>query len=367
MRSFRIARVLGVDVIGDPSLLVLGVLLSWVIYLELRLPQTGASQSGALVGAVIGGVVFLGTVLAHEVSHTAVAQRRGHTVKQIRLMIFGGASELEDKEMTPQTELVVAIVGPVTSAVLGGAFVLLSVAFSGSAAVAGGSRFVGLANLALAVFNLLPGLPLDGGRVVRAIWWLRTGDRDRATRMALQSGRLVGLALVGVGAYLTLRGNVGLGVWVLFVGWFLTRMAAQSTRAHQLEMVTRDRSVADLMRPVSESVPGSLSVADAIELHQIGPSMRPGVVEVDGRVVGIFGQAEIDAVGPVWRAATNVVSAMTRIGPADVVDVSTPLIEALQREAGGTRLIVATENGRVVGLIGHTEIGELLRFNRVDS
>lgn len=362
MRLFRIARVFGVEVVGDASLLALGALLSWVIYLELRLPVYDATSTVALVGALLGGVVFLATVLAHEVSHTAVALRRGLTVKRIRLMIFGGASELGEESMTPQTEFAVAVVGPVTSALLGGAILALSSLFPGANAIGGALRFIGLANLALAVFNLLPGLPLDGGRILRSILWRRTGDQDRATRGALQSGRFAGLVLIGFGAYLLLRPGTGpIGIWVIVVGWFLTRMAASSARGYRLRVATRDRTVGDLMRPVHEAVPSATTVAVALDLYQVGPRLRTLVVESGGRIVGVLGQAEVDNVHPESRATTEVGSAMTRIGPADVVDVGTPLIDALQREAGATRHMVATKDGVVVGLIGHTEIAELLR------
>ncbi len=362
MRPFRITRVLGVEVIGDTSLIALGVLLSWVIYLELRLPDSAASPTEALIGAALGGVLFLGTVLAHEVSHTAVAQRRGVVVKRIRLMVFGGASEIDEADMTPQTELAVAIVGPITSAALGGLLLALSSALSGSPAIGGALRFVGLANLVLAVFNLLPGLPLDGGRVLRSILWRRTGHRDRSTRTALRVGRYVGLALVGVGGFLVLRTAPAVGIWVILVGWFLTRMAAASTQSHRLEAATRGRTVGQLMRPITESVPGSMSVAAAIEMYQVGPRLRTLVVSVDGRIVGIVGQLEVDRVDPAARRETTAADAMTPIGPADVVDVNTTLLDALQREAGAARHIVATSDGRVVGLIGHAEIAELLEL-----
>jgi Zn-dependent protease len=320
------------------------------------------SQTEALVGAGLGGILFLGTVLAHEVSHTAVAQRRGVVVKQIRLMIFGGAAELEEDNMSPQTELAVAIVGPLTSAVLGGLFLAVGSALTGTAAFGDALRFVGIANLVLAVFNLMPGLPLDGGRVLRSILWRRTGDRDRATSTALRVGRFVGLALIGTGGFLVLRTGTPLSIWVILVGWFLMRMSTASTRTHRLEAATRGRNVGQLMRPITESVPGSMSVADAIDMFQMGPRLRTLVVSVDDRIVGILGQLEVDRVDPVARSTTTVMAAMTRIGPADVVDVGTTLIDALQRDAGAARHIVATSEGRVVGLIGHAEIADLLQF-----
>lgn len=359
MRWFRIARVFGVDVVGDASLIALGTLLSWVIYLELRLPGQGNSSIAALVGAAVGGVLFLATVLAHELSHTAVAQRRGHTVKRIRLMVFGGASELEDDSMSAATEAAVAIVGPVTSAILGGGLIAFGLAVDG--ALGGAARFVGLANLALAVFNLLPGLPLDGGRVLRAMLWRITGDRDRATHLALQSGRYVGLVLVGVGVFLAIRSMTSIvGIWVVFVGWFLTRMAATAGRGHRLDIATRGKTVGDAMRRVHESVAGSLTVAEALDLHQIGPTLRALVVEAGGRAVGILGQFEVDQIAPELRGTTPVGAAMTRIGPADVADIDTKLMTALQRDAGATRHIVVTEGGRVVGLISGAEVADLL-------
>lgn len=359
MRPFRFARILGVDVIGDASLFGLALLLSWVLYLELSAPSGDLASGPAVVGALVGGVLFIATVLAHEISHTAVAQRRGLEVTRIRLMIFGGASELAEEATSPETEAVVAVVGPVTSAVLGGVFF----AVSGLLPEALGSplRFVGLANIALAGFNILPGLPLDGGRVLRAILWRATGDRDRATRMALASGRFFGLGMVVVGAYLmTLTGLAPAGIWVILVGWFLTRMVAAADRSHRLEVATRDQLVADVMRPVTESVSGSKTVTEAADLHQVGPRLRTLVVEVAGRVVGTLGQREVDGVEAELRDYTQVGAAMTRIGPADVVAVDERLMKALQREDRTNRHMVVVADGRVVGLIGPKEIGEVL-------
>ncbi|NND04300.1 MAG: site-2 protease family protein [Acidimicrobiia bacterium] len=365
MRPFRIVRILGVDVVGDASLVALGLLLSWVIYLELSLPDIAVSGTTAFLGALVGGVIFLATVLAHEVSHTAVAQQRGLEVRRIRLMIFGGASELQEEAASPATEAAVAIVGPLTSALIGAGLVALAGQLGGVAE--GVLRFVGLANLALAVFNILPGMPLDGGRVLRALLWQLTGDRDKATRLALQSGRLFGLGLIGVGAYLALRSNTGaIGIWVAFVGWFMTRMAASSARSHRLELATRNKTVGDVMRSVTEAVAGSGTVAEAVDLHQIGPRLRTLVVEVGGRVVGLLGHSEVEAIPEEQRVATQVGAAMTRIGPADVLDIETGLSEALQSEAGATRHIVVTEQGRVVGIIGGPEIALLFDRDEAD-
>ncbi len=290
-----------------------------------------------------------------------MAQRRGLTVKRIRLMIFGGASEIEEVDMAHSTEFAVAVVGPAMSAALGWLLLAGAAIFSESPAAYGVLRFVGLANLALAGFNLLPGLPLDGGRVLRAVLWRRTGDRDRATRMALSAGRVAGLVLVGVGVYLISVGSGAVGIWVILVGWFLTRMALSSARGHRFDVATRGRRVGELMRPITESVPGSMTVADAIDMYQIGPRLRTLVVSIDDRIVGILGQLEVDRIATAQRKYTTVAAAMTRIGPADVVDVDTTLSEALRREAGATRHIVVTSGDRVVGLIGHAEIAELLR------
>jgi hypothetical protein len=138
-------------------------------------------------------------------------------------------------------------------------------------------------------------------------------------------------------------------------------MAAASARGHRLEVATRDRSVGDLMRPIFEAVPAGTTVATAIDLYQVGPRMRTQAVEDGGRVVGILGQVEIDAVEPGQRDSTRVGAAMTRIGPGDVLESTTPLLKALQRPAGSTRHIIVTIDNRVVGLIGAPEVGELLR------
>jgi Zn-dependent protease len=214
-------RVGGVDIRVDGSWLVIAALVTWSFWAKFH----------SIAMAVVAAVLFFGSVLAHEMAHALEARHRGIEVRSITLYLFGGATEMASEVRRPGDEFAVTAVGPWTSLVLGCAFGLIAFAADrkGGSASGVGQVAVLLAwvNIVLAFFNLLPGAPLDGGRILDSVVWRVTGDRARARRISTSAGRILGSALIILGIAMSLFLSDGLyqGVWLALIGWFLMQAA----------------------------------------------------------------------------------------------------------------------------------------------
>lgn len=312
------------------------------------------------MGAVIGGAVFFGSVFLHELAHSLFAIRRGLTVNRIRLFIFGGVSEIEEEAENPSDEFVVTLAGPVASLVIGAVFLLVGWPLSAIAEMPGRVALVlGFANLSIAVFNLLPGLPLDGGRILRALVWRRTGDRSRATRLAVTTGRGLGILLALVGAALVFLVGDFSALWFMAIGWFLYEAASTSALQERFFSRIEGVSVGDMMRRTEFAIEGDDTVAEALAMHGWGDRLRAMPVAVAGRVLGIFGTREVVSVDESARAGTLVRDAMTTIGPRDIVSAETTLREALTSGESPSGVLVVVDGGEVVGLLTAEELSDL--------
>jgi Zn-dependent protease/predicted transcriptional regulator len=367
-RGFRLGSVFGVEVIADLSLFIIATLLTWSLYADLDHAFPGAGSDVLLITALIGGVLFFGSIFVHELSHSLVAIRRGFTVRRIRLFIFGGVSEIENDAESPSDELAVTLAGPAASLLLGILFTAVGWPLRALWEIPARVGLVlGFANLSIAVFNLLPGLPLDGGRMLRALVWRRSGDRAKATRLAVTTGRILGIGLAVTGAALVLFVGDIASIWFIAVGWFLYEAASTSDLQEKFMARIAKLTVGDVMRRTHMAIDGDSTVAQALELHGWGDKLRALPVALDRRVVGVFGSTEVASVDKRVRTATLVRDAMTTIGPDDVVPVDMDLRRAL---APGERIgavLVVVDGGEVVGLVTTEEISAIfadLRKNR---
>lgn len=231
-----IGRIFGIRVRVDPSWLVIFFLILWTFAFGVfprRHPDLSMAAHVAM--GVAGTALFFGSILVHELAHSLVSKARGIPVPAITLFIFGGMSHTEREAETPFDEFLIAVVGPLSSFLLAGAFwgvAALGGQTGGAGAVSGVAGYLAAVNLVLAIFNLVPGFPLDGGRIFRAAAWKWTGDMTRATRMAATGGRIVGFLLIGLGILEIVLGALAGGLWLIFIGWFLRQAAEASYRAH---------------------------------------------------------------------------------------------------------------------------------------
>jgi Zn-dependent protease/CBS domain-containing protein len=310
------------------------------------------------LAGVAGAVALVGSLLAHELAHATVAARRGLRVRRITLWLLGGASELEHQPARPGDEVRIALAGPVLSLLLGGAFAGLAWAamvVGVHPLITATLSWLGTVNIMLGAFNLFPGAPLDGGRILHGLIWWRSGDRERATRRATGSGQVLGALLAGIGVLLALNGRWD-GLWLILLGWYLTGAAvverAQAVAEHRLAGLR----VADVMRAEPTLAPAWWTVSALAEMLE----SRPGaarqrvfpVVDVEGRAVGLVGLAELAAVQPAARAGTALQRVARPIPSGLVAGPADALTDVLTRPlVAGRTLLVVEQDGRVVGVV----------------
>ncbi len=356
-RGAPLARIYGIPIVVDASWVIIAVLATWVLFGELWLGRGDAGAGVVLVLAVVGALAFFASLLAHELSHSVVAVRRGLRVRRIRLFVFGGVSEIEQEAGSPRDELAITVAGPALSLALAGVFLLAALAVPARAGAFDRLlEILAVVNLALGVFNLLPGFPLDGGRVLRAVVWRITGDYGRATRVAVAGGRLIAGLLVAGGLALLVLAGAAEGLWWVAIGWFLWAAAGSTLRRLRVEERLRGVRTAALMRAAPIPVAADLSMA---EFEPSGPGPWAPVVR-GGRVRGWLDVAHASSLGPQLTAGWKVGDLMEPIGPDDVVDASAPALAVVPR-LDDRRPLVVVSNGRMVGMLSGRILADWLR------
>jgi Zn-dependent protease len=316
--------------------------------------------------ALVSGVVFFGSILLHELAHSTVALKQGIPVKNITLFIFGGVSQIGGEARRPLHEFVMAIVGPLTSLLLAGVFFLIwwLTGSSDTDPIAIVLQWLFFMNLVLAAFNMAPGFPMDGGRVLRAVIWGLTGDSMRATRLATLAGRGLGYGLMVLGG-LAIFGSLGSyvnpysGLWFIILGMYLENSARQSWfQAKALDILGR-HFAEDVMQK-------DLETAHKDErLHYLasrgGPRYIFFISDDDERVVGVLTQREVEAVPELERGVTTAADVMQPTGQYPVAMLREDAASMLQRmEQESIWHMPVVSDGRVVGVVSKDELLRLL-------
>ncbi len=356
-RGIRLGRVGGVEIVADVSLLVVAAVIIWIVYVDIGIAYPATEATLTTIIALLAGAGVVGSVLAHEGSHAVVARWRGMHVRRIQLLAFGGYTTIDGKSERPLDELTVSAAGPIVSALLAGILWLVATVAAGVPEARDAIEFLAFTNLFIGLFNLLPGFPLDGGRVLRAAAWRMTGDRVRATTIAIQAGRVFGWIVIGVASALMLATLNPFALLGALLGWYLLRSAEVAGRKELLVTQVDGLVAADVMRRTPDPVPGEMFVAEVIDLYQIGARLRSLPVEVDGRIHGVLGELEVERLSPARRVSMRASGAMSKIGPGDVVDARMPLDTLMQRPSGSTGRLVVVRDGRAVGMIEGADIG----------
>jgi Zn-dependent protease len=359
-------RLLGFEVRLDASWLILAVLLTWSLargYFPAYYPGL-AAQTYWWMG-VVGALGLFASIVLHELAHSVVARRYGLPMRGITLFIFGGVAEMDDHPPTAKSEGMMAIAGPIASYALALVFYLLHLAGSGGGlpeALTGVLGYLAFINLVLATFNLVPGFPLDGGRVLRSILWAWKGDLRWATRTASAIGGGFGVALVVLGAFSFMAGNVIGGVWWFVLGLFLWGAAKGHYQQVLVREALRGEPVRRFMKAEPVTVPPSLPLRRFVEEYVYGfhYKMFP-VVTADGRLVGcVTTRAVKDTPRDEWERRT-VGEVMGGCSPDNTIAPEADVMDALKlmQRTGSSRVIVADGAGRVVGVVA---LKDLLRY-----
>jgi Zn-dependent protease/CBS domain-containing protein len=360
--GISLGRIAGIRVAASWTLLIVVALL--VLGLAggvFPREYPGLAAGWYLVAALVGAALFLVSLLAHELAHALVARRAGVTVESITFWLFGGVARLGGDAASAAAALRIAIVGPLTSLALAGVFAAVAAALRGAgapSAVAGVPGWLAWTNLGLALFNLLPGAPLDGGRVLRALLWLRHGDRDRAARTAARAGRVLGVVLVGVGLFEILSGLGANGLWLAFIGWFLGGAARAEEQLATARGALAGVRVRDAMTPSPVVAPASATVADV--LAEITSRLRftsLPVVDDRGALAGLVTLRRLREVPPERRATTRLADVACPRRDLVTVAPDEPLAELLGRvSAGEDGRALVLDGERLVGIVSPTDV-----------
>lgn len=362
--GISLGRWFGVRVAVDRSWFIIAFLLSWSFYsvFETTFPEIGTAAAAVL--GIGSAVLFFGSVVLHELSHAVMARRLGIPVKGITLFIFGGATQTSQEAETSGQEFAIAVVGPITSLILALCFWML-VNLTGDLippTVRFGLGQLGWLNLGLGLFNLLPGFPLDGGRVLRSIVWQVTGSMDRATRMAATGGKVIASILIALGFLELISGNFA-GLWYAAIGWFLFQAAEVSGRQVEILHILDGLVASDLMSHHLVVIDADATLQRAVDdyfLHY-DHSAFP-VRDEEGDTVGILTLRGLRQVARDQWPVRQVWTVMTRPADACTVPADLAASEVIERlnELEDRRVLVE-EGGEVVGIITPRDIARWVR------
>jgi len=388
-RGMKLGKIFGIDLQLDWSVIVIFTLLVYQLGSGVFPAWHPTWSAGLCWGvAIAAALVFFASIVAHELAHSLVGRRNGIGVRSITLFIFGGVASIENEPPSPKAEWRMAIAGPIASLMIGVGFLALGGWLASDAAllaegeptaflealgpVATVLAWVGPVNLMLAVFNLVPGFPLDGGRVLRALLWHLKGDLVEATRWAAMSGRVIAWLMIagGVAAALGvpppgLSAGVGQGLWMIFIGFFLSNAAREGYRQVVTEQLLAGVSVARIMQRRPPTIGADLPVGVLVDAHLLGSDARAFPVVDDGG--GLLGMVCIDDVRKTPRGSwltTQVGTIMTGREELELATPTTPAVDALRRMVGrDVGQLPVVDSGVVVGLLRRQDVVRWLQLH----
>jgi Zn-dependent protease/predicted transcriptional regulator len=359
--GIRLGRILGIPIYLHPSWFIIFALITLSLRTQFtsQHPSWSPAQHWAL--GIITSILFFASVVFHEMSHSVVAVRYLIPVQSITLFVFGGLARIEHDPKSAKQEFNIAIAGPLSSLFLAGCFWLVSHFAAGNEMVAAASRWLWEINLILAVFNLLPGFPLDGGRILRGIAWGVTKNFTRATEIATRSGKAIAYAMILVGVWQALNGNWVGGLWTAFIGWFLLSASQESYAQVAIRNTLSGVRADDVMSSDVPSVARDMSLEEYV--HEV---LRTGhqchIVTGAGNPVGLI---TLNAVRTVPREEWSNTSVQAAMRPLDRIHSASPdepalaVLDRMQKE-DITQMPVISD-GHIVGMIARDTIFRVLQ------
>lgn len=366
--QIRLGRIFGVEIGLHYSWLIIALLitLSLAGHFRVHNPEWGDALSWGL--AIITALLFFAAIVAHELAHAVVAKSRGLPVRSITLFALGGVAQIEKEAEDAKTEFWIGIVGPITSLVIGVICLGLALALGWTppefpkAPLPAMLMWLGYINMMLAVFNMIPGFPLDGGRVLRAIIWWIGGDGKRATTIAARIGQIIAFGFIVLGLLQFFRGEGLGGLWIAFIGWFLLSASRESYAQVAINEHLRGVRVADVMSRDYPTVDGYSNVQTFVEEHLGRTGRRCFVVILNGHAEGMITPNEVSRIERNRWPYTTVADVMRPLDQARTVALDAPVTEALElmaREDLNQLPIVA--DGELAGFISRAHVLQLLQ------
>jgi Zn-dependent protease len=361
--TLSMGKIIGIPIGIDYSWFLVFILFTWV-FASSYYPSEFQNWSTAeywIVGAATTVMLFV-SVLLHELSHSIVARRYKIQVRRITLFIFGGVSEITSEASNARAEFWIAIAGPLMSAALAGLFAIVSPIVKSITPLYALTKYLAYINISLAIFNLIPGFPLDGGRVFRSIIWGANRNLRRATVIAANVGRFIAFGFILFGVWLALTGNLLSGIWIAFIGWFLESAASSQLQQQRVERLLNGHRVSEAMVRNYTAVPADVTLQRLVDEHILGSGRRSFVVEKDHHAVGLLTIHQIKEVPQSEWSTTRVDSAMLPLEKARIVRPSTDLEEAVKEmDSDGVNQLPVMEDGHLVGTLNRESVISFLR------
>ncbi|HBG45816.1 MAG TPA: peptidase M50 [Deltaproteobacteria bacterium] len=365
-RGIKLVKVLGIQISLDYTWFIVFVLFAWSLsygYFPFREP--GLSRGTYLFMGILSSVLLFVCVLIHELSHSYTANRLGMDIKEITLFIFGGVAQLTKEPEDAKTELKIAIAGPFASLVL-------AVLFWVGARLVDGDRFpvldsilgyLALINIVLLAFNMIPGFPLDGGRVFRAFWWLKTGDLGKSTRVASNIGKGFAVFLIVMGFINIFTGNFIGGLWFVLIGIFVKQAAEGGYQQVVIKRALEGLKVKDIMSKPVITVKEAVTVSEAVENYFFKFHHASYPVTSNGHIAGLLTLNNVRSIEKERWENTRVGDVMQRLSPGDFLNPEESAMQALSKMIGDDiGRFPVLKDGELVGIISRRDIMKVLEF-----
>ncbi|HVB97715.1 MAG TPA: site-2 protease family protein [Candidatus Dormibacteraeota bacterium] len=364
--TIPLGRAFGIPVDLDFSWFLIFGLLTWMLavgYFPVRFPGWSATEYWVI--AAIAAVMLFVCVLLHEFGHSLVAMRYKISVGRITLFIFGGVSQITAEPPSASAEFWIAIAGPIVSFALAFLCYEARFLFPGGTPLWALTEYLALLNFILGLFNLVPGFPLDGGRVMRAIVWGATRNFQRATSIAANTGRFVGFAMIFWGLLMMLGGNLINGIWLAFIGWFLESAAAAQIQQTMVKGLLVGHRVSDVMNREFTLIPAETTIQELVEKHVLKEGRRSFLVGRNGQPAGLLTLGGVRQVPrPQWPTTTAEQS-MIPLDQVITIPAGAELWTALEKMGrSGVNQIPVVDNGTVIGLLSREDVVEYMHLLR---
>ncbi len=361
--NIPLGKIFGISIGLDYSWFVIFALLTWMLAVSY-FPTEFKHWPPLLywlVGATTAILLFV-SVLLHELGHSVVALRYKVPVRSITLFLFGGVAQIGAEPPSATAEFLIASAGPLVSLILALLFYLVQPLVVGIEPLLGLAKYLAYINFALVIFNLIPGYPLDGGRVFRAVTWAITGNMRRATVIAANVGRFFAFLLIFVGIWQIVGGNFAGGIWIAFIGWFLDSAASAQVQQVMVQGLLRGHTVSQAMSTHCGSVSPDLTLQDIVDEHILGSGQHCLLVNSGDEVIGLITLQRIKEVPRAQWATTHARQVMLPLQQLTNIAPDAELSTALEKlDRNGVNQLPVTWNHRVVGMLSRGDIISFLR------
>jgi Zn-dependent protease/predicted transcriptional regulator len=366
--QIKLGTIFGVELGLHYSWIVIALLITFSLAAQFHAVNRNWPETVVWATAILTGLLFFACLFAHELSHALVARARGLPIHKITLFLLGGVAQMEKDAADPKTEFWMAIVGPITSAALG----IILLEFARIAGWAVGTHpltpgtallvWLGYINLLLAAFNMIPGFPLDGGRVLRAILWWIMGSVERSTRAAARVGQVIAALFIAYGVFRFFEGAGLGGLWLAFIGWFLLQASSATYLQVKTGSLLRDLRIKDLMSTNFEVVSPNMSLQEFVHERLMTSGKRCFLVMENGQMLGMVTPNEIRKVNPSLWQFKQVGDIMRPVSEIHFVAPDLPAMEALEiMSREDVHQLPVLSNGHVEGVVTRAHVLEILK------